>query len=152
MPLRRLVRESAFKLARHDVAMFLEDHEEDLIRIFREEIKRLKAKGMKIIMEGRGLIASAAVPVFLMGDVRRCSKNTIFLIHPAAIFKWGIFTETLEDLESQSRMIRLLRECYVGNVADRTSLSEEEIKDMMSKDTWFTAQQAYEWGFVDELI
>jgi hypothetical protein len=41
MPLRKTVRESAFNLARHDLAIFLEEHEDDLIKIFREEMQRL---------------------------------------------------------------------------------------------------------------
>lgn len=41
MGLRKMMRESAFNLARHDLADFLQDHEDDLLRIFREEITRL---------------------------------------------------------------------------------------------------------------
>jgi len=41
MFLRKAMRESAFRLARRDLAMFLEDHEEELIHIFREEMQRL---------------------------------------------------------------------------------------------------------------
>jgi hypothetical protein len=41
MPLRKTVRESAFNLARRDLAIFLEEHEEDLVAIFREEMQRL---------------------------------------------------------------------------------------------------------------
>ena len=41
MSIRRLVRESAFNMARHDLAMFLQDHEDDLLCVFREEIQRL---------------------------------------------------------------------------------------------------------------
>ena len=41
MPIRKLIREQAFKLARRDVAAFLEDHERDLLRIFREEMQNL---------------------------------------------------------------------------------------------------------------
>ena len=37
----RFVRETAFRLARRDLLRFLEDHEEDLMRIFREEMQRL---------------------------------------------------------------------------------------------------------------
>ncbi|MBN1262211.1 MAG: hypothetical protein JXB35_16150 [Anaerolineae bacterium] len=39
--LRRMVRETAFNLARRDVADFLHDHEDDLMCIFREEMQRL---------------------------------------------------------------------------------------------------------------
>ena len=41
MSIRRLVRESAFNMARQDLAMFLQDHEDDLLRVFREEIQRM---------------------------------------------------------------------------------------------------------------
>jgi hypothetical protein len=41
MPFGRTVRESAFNLARRDLAIFLEEHEEDLIVIFREEMQQL---------------------------------------------------------------------------------------------------------------
>jgi len=41
MGLRRLLRESAFQMARRDVAYFLTDHEADLLRVFREEMQRL---------------------------------------------------------------------------------------------------------------
>jgi len=41
MPLRKAVRESAFNLARRDLAIFLEEHEDELLAIFREEMQRL---------------------------------------------------------------------------------------------------------------
>jgi hypothetical protein len=39
--MRRMVRETAFRLARRDILKFIEDHEEDLLSIFREELKNL---------------------------------------------------------------------------------------------------------------
>lgn len=39
--IRRLVRETAFQLARRDLAIFLEEHEEALLAVFREELQRL---------------------------------------------------------------------------------------------------------------
>ena len=41
MGIRKMMRESAFNMARHDLADFLQDHEDDLLRIFREEMQRL---------------------------------------------------------------------------------------------------------------
>lgn len=41
MPLPQFMRNAAFNLARRDLALFLQDHEEDLMRIFREEIQKL---------------------------------------------------------------------------------------------------------------
>lgn len=39
--MRRLIREVAFQLVRHDLARFLEDHEDELIMIFHEEIQKM---------------------------------------------------------------------------------------------------------------
>ena len=39
--MRRMVRETAFRLARGDIVKFVEDHEEDLLTIFREELQNL---------------------------------------------------------------------------------------------------------------
>jgi len=39
--MRRMVRETAFRLARGDILKFVEDHEEDLLAIFREELESL---------------------------------------------------------------------------------------------------------------
>lgn len=39
--MRRWIRETAFWIARRDLALFLEEHEEELLQIFREEIQRL---------------------------------------------------------------------------------------------------------------
>lgn len=38
---RRWIRETAFQIARRDLALFLEEHEDDLLRIFREEMRHL---------------------------------------------------------------------------------------------------------------
>lgn len=39
--MRRMVRETAFRLARSDILKFVEDHEEELFTIFREELEAL---------------------------------------------------------------------------------------------------------------
>lgn len=39
--MKRFVRETAFRLARRDLLHFIADHEDDLLRIFREEMERL---------------------------------------------------------------------------------------------------------------
>jgi hypothetical protein len=39
--MRRTLRETAFRLARQDILRFVEDHEQDLLTIFREELEAL---------------------------------------------------------------------------------------------------------------
>lgn len=39
--MRRLLRNTAFRIARRDLLRFLEDHQEDMLVIFREEMQKL---------------------------------------------------------------------------------------------------------------
>jgi hypothetical protein len=78
MGIRRLVRESAFWLARRDVACFLQEHEADLMRIFREEMQRLDDElpeeavfiDIKMVPLGEAMLKSAlrAMTRFLLED------------------------------------------------------------------------------------
>lgn len=79
MPFRKFVRESAFNLARRDVALFLKDHEEDLLVIFREEMQALDDElpeenlfiDIKMVPLGEAILKSAlhAITRFLTDDL-----------------------------------------------------------------------------------
>ena len=116
----------------------------DLIRIE-------KNAGVEITVDAYGIVASAAIPIFLSASKRVASKNTIFMMHPAALWKWGMFSETLKDLDSQREMLIMLRGLYAGIVVENSNLTKEEMLAMMEKDTWFLAPQAKEWGMIDEI-
>ena len=76
--MRRMVRERAFRLARHDLAMFLQDHEEELLQIFREEIQRVDDEipeenlfiDIKMVPLGETIVKAVlrAMNRFLTGD------------------------------------------------------------------------------------
>ncbi len=76
---RKILRESAFCLARRDLAMFLADHEEELLQIFREELQRLDDEipeenlfiDLNIVGLGETVLRAAlrAIYRFLIGDV-----------------------------------------------------------------------------------
>ena len=112
---------------------------------------RLAKKDIKLTVECRGLIASAAIPVLCAADHRIGSKGTFFMLHPAALTKWGFFTEGLKDLRSQTKMIELLNERYALVVAENTSLTKEEVLKLMEEDNWFTAEEALKMGLLHEI-
>jgi hypothetical protein len=41
MGIRRMMRECAFNIARYELALFLRDHEQDILCVFREEMQKL---------------------------------------------------------------------------------------------------------------
>jgi len=116
-----------------------------------DQLRLLKENGVYIVIEGYGFIASAAVPILSVGDRRIASENMTFLVHPGALFKWGMFTETLKDLQSQTRMMEMCRQRYATILSRHCKLSKDEILKMMDEDTWFDSKQAKEWGIVDEI-
>ena len=116
-----------------------------------DQLRLLKENGVHITIEGYGIIASAAVPIFLIGDERIASENVTFLVHPASLFKWGMFMETLKDLQSQTKMMEMCRQRYAKIVAKHSKLTKDDVIKMMEEDTWFGAIQAKEWGMVDEI-
>ena len=113
---------------------------------------RLAKGDIYVTIEGRGLIASAAIPVLLMADKRVVSRNTVFLIHPSKMWKWGFFAEGLRELKSQTRMFEILEARYIQILVDRSKITKEKAVKMMDMDTWFLADQAKAWGMVDEVI
>ena len=78
MGVRKLIRESAFRVARHDLALFLRDHEDQLLAIFREEMSRLDNEipeenlfiDIKMVPLGEAILKSAlrAITRFLTED------------------------------------------------------------------------------------
>lgn len=106
--------------------------------------------GFHITMEASGLIASAAVPIFAVGNVRIASRGTMFMIHQAQLFKF-ISSEKQDDLIAQSTMLQLLENRYKELVASKSKLTVDELTLKMARTTWFTAQEGFEWGLVDKL-
>ena len=86
MFIRRSIRESAFRLARRDLAMFLGDHEEELLYIFREELQRLDDEipeesffiDIKMVPLGEMILKAVlrAMRRFLTGDVTAADVET----------------------------------------------------------------------------
>ena len=116
-----------------------------------DALRLLRSGGVHVTCEASGIVASAAIPILLICDRRIASRNTVFLIHPASIFKM-FASETLKDVEAQAEMLKMARNKYADIVQDRSNLSRKEIFDMLEKDSWFDAEKALTWRMIDEII
>ena len=86
MRVRQLIRESAFRIARQDLALFLQDHEDHLLTIFREEMSRLDDQipeenlfiDIKMVPLGEAILKSAlrAITRFLTEDYDQTTSKT----------------------------------------------------------------------------
>ena len=115
-----------------------------------DQIERARRKGFKITAHASGIIASAAVPVFAVCDVRLAAPGTIFMVHEAALWKWP-GRETASDIRSQNELMHLLRDRYIGKLAMNSKLNKTKWETLENKTTWFSAEKAKDWGLVDSI-
>ena len=115
-----------------------------------DQIERARRKGFKITAHASGIIASAAVPVFAVCDVRLAAPGTIFMVHEAALWKWP-GRETASDIRSQNELMHLLRDRYIGKLVDNSKLNKNKWEELEKKTTWFSASKALNWGLVDSI-
>lgn len=108
-------------------------------------IKAHKGKTVGVI---DGLAASIASYILMACDTIQMPENASLMIHNPSIGAWGG-----ED-EIQSALIQLknAKQTTAEAYSERSGKSLDEVLEAMDKETWFTAQQALEFGLVDEVI
>ncbi len=114
-------------------------------------INDLKKSGIKVVTEAHGMVASAAVPIFLSGSKRITTRNTVFLMHPLKNESYGFTSDSIRDLKAKENIMSILKGIYVSIVHANSNLSSEKISSLVDEDSWFTAEQAEKWGMIDEL-
>jgi ATP-dependent Clp protease protease subunit len=115
-----------------------------------DQIERARRKGFKVTAHASGIIASAAVPVFAVCNVRLAAPGTIFMVHEAALWKWP-GRETASDIRSQNDLMYLLRDRYIGKLVNNSKLEKTKWEELEKKTTWFSADKAMAWGLVDHI-
>jgi len=101
----------------------------------------------RIVTKIDGIAASAASIIFLAGDERIMPENTSMLIHNPLTGAYGDEVELLKTANWLSKWKEHLVHIYKSN----SNLSEGNIKEMMSKETLFSAREAYEIGFATKI-
>jgi ATP-dependent protease ClpP protease subunit len=112
-----------------------------------DRIEQAKADGWTVIADGSGIIASAAVPIFVVCSERNAAPGTIFMVHEAALWKWP-GRESASDIAAQTMLMKILRDRYLGKMVDNTSIPKEEWRRMEKNTTWFNVEQAAGFGML----
>ena len=95
-----------------------------------------------------GLCASAATIVAtLPGAHVSIAPGSEYMIHNPRCMAWG----TAGDLEKVIQHLRMEEHNSAAFYAKRTGKTEEECQALMDAETWFTAEEAVENGFADEV-
>lgn len=108
----------------------------------------LKSYDGKVITRIVGLAASAASVIAMAGDDILISPTGQIMIHNAS----GSCGGDYRDMEKGAEILKNVNATISNAYRIKTGLSNDELLDMMNKETWLTPQQALEMKFVDEIM
>lgn len=95
-----------------------------------------------------GLAASMASIIALSGDNVQMAENALYMIHDP--WTWG--EGNADELRKTADRLDKAKETLINVYERKTGLDREEISSLMSEESWFTASEAKELGFIDEII
>jgi ATP-dependent Clp protease, protease subunit len=106
----------------------------------------LQRHSAKVITHIDGLAASMASVIAMAGDEIRMADNALLMIHNPWTFSMG----DADDLRADADLLDKMRDIIVGAYG-RSQYNAEELKDLMDAETWMTAQEALDAGFIDTI-
>ena len=105
----------------------------------------LKGHPAKVFGHVEGIAASAASFILMAADVITMPEDAFIMIHNAHGGAMG----DAEDLREMADIIEKLQNTILNIYEKRTGHDRESLSAMMHAETWLTANEAMEFGFVD---
>lgn len=107
----------------------------------------IQQHGAKVVAHIDGMAASAATYVALAADEIEISDGGFFMIHNA----WGVAIGSAVEVRAYADLLDKISENISQDYQNKTGKSAEQITDWMNTETWFSASEALEHGFVDRI-
>lgn len=107
----------------------------------------LKNSKAKVITYCDGFACSAASVIFMAGEERIMNESSLLMIHNA----WTYAEGNAAEFRKQAEDLDIVTSASVKAYMRHATISEEEVKRMMDKETWITAEQAKEYGFATKI-
>ncbi len=95
-----------------------------------------------------GYAASAATLIAMACHKRFITRSSFMLLHQLSGGIWG----TYEQMKDSMKMNDLLMAQVVRFYEERSVLDETAVREILARDSWFSATDCKENGFVDEVI
>lgn len=93
-------------------------------------------------------LAGSAASVIAMANHSEISPVAMIMIHNVSMF--GAAGD-YHDMQKNAEILKRMNEALAAAYVSKTGKSEDEILKLMDRETWLTANQAVEMGFVDAL-
>ena len=108
----------------------------------------LQSHKSKVITRVESLAASAASFLALAGKEVQAYQNAMFMIHEP----WVLAAGSQHDLREIADILEKISGNMVDIYAQNSNVGKKEIREMLKAETWFTAKEAKERGFIDTII
>lgn len=108
----------------------------------------LKAYEGHVTTKVYSLAASAASIIALAGDKVQIAPTGQIMIHNVSGGNEGDY----HVMEKEAETLKAFNKAIANAYTIKTGKSEEEILEMMDKETWLSAKDAVEQGFADEIL
>ena len=94
-----------------------------------------------------GIAASIASVIALAGDKVVMAANALYMMHNPS----GMVMGTAADMRSLADVLDKIRGTMTGVYAAKSGQADSVISSLLDAETWMTADEAMEFGFVDEI-
>jgi len=108
----------------------------------------IKAYSGNVNVVIQGLAASAASVIAMSGDKISMSPTSMLMIHRASTAVAG----NSDDMAHQSEVMDNVDKSIAAAYEAKTGMSEGDLLNLMSHETWLTAKDAVDKGFADEIM
>ena len=116
--------------------------------------------GVKVETLGVGMVASIATMILLAGSKVSMDKDALLMIHnPRAEWVSGESKELRQVASTLDTIKNQLAETYTSRIEKSGKLvdndrqkTKEKVLQYMAQETWFTAQEAKDFGLIDNVI
>lgn len=114
------------------------------------KIRDLSSGGVNVVTRVEGAADSAASLIAQAGDRREVAVGSEIMIHCASGLLIGYYDS--KELDGMKDMLDAADKRIAELLADTTGKSVQEVKRLMQKTTWMTAEQSVSDGFADEVV
>lgn len=107
----------------------------------------LKDHPSNVTVEVTGVAASAATFITAGANEVIMNVGTSLMIHEASTFTWG----NKSDIQKTLNALETIDESILSIYSEKTGQSNEQLKEWMNEEKWFTADEAVEFGFANSV-
>jgi ATP-dependent Clp protease, protease subunit len=102
----------------------------------------------KVTADIVGIAASAATIVVTGADHIRMRESAYFMIHDPSGLAYG----NIDEIKSLLESLKTIKNTIIDTYETKTGMDRAKLAKLMHDETWMTAREAKDYGFIDEVV